>query len=883
MGIWEVVPWAMPPGVRAKRDANLFIKYLVEGNLTVYQNKLIVETAPDPYLHQLPRDLPPELLEHREPEVRRCQQALVAEEEQGRGDEEGTGPGPAPVVVLRGGLGIDVNDTAVHLGHRLEEELPDFQLCLDLGRPGPAGAGQRASRVTTGPDPEAAPPRIEPVDALATLIRSFGTRDSVIPDTLEERAAMFRSLVDGKRGLLVLQNVADRASLRWLLPGSSTCAVVVTSDREFPELEGAMQVQLEPVPDGQARDMLAYLIGQDRVARDGAAVTAILDWTGLQPLAIRQAGALLRGPRFRDLPLERAAAELAGGRASGQPDGGQLTGGLLAAYERVPEEARRVLGYLGALQVRDLEVGPVAAMARLDRRQARRQLDELVDAGLLERLHQVPGHYRLHGPARRFAEARSEQVRLANPRDRRAALERAFNWYAERLDFTGLDEPAEILSRMDWFDRERPNLLSALFQAWEEQFDRVTVRLAIGMGRLLNVRRQWATWLKTAKLGLLAARHLGNATAERVARQNLGDAYLRNGDFGRAVEEYDASLRLRTEADGAAGRVTVLARLAEAHLGAGEPGEAVAAYEESLRVHRTVRGDRPPGPAEAWLLQQLGTADRERGDPEAAVRCYRDSLDIYRSIGDRSGEADVRVQLAVALNRSRLTDKAIEMLERADELYAELGADGPRAEALRLAGTMHRKLGQLNKAVTAFKWARVLARTNHDPRAEATIVGALAETYRDLGAFDEAATTYRAAAYLAGSFHDRHGEARLLCDLGQVHLAGDRPEEATPVLERSLHLHRDVGDEQGQQVVEDLLRQASAAPRPPGPEPPGPAPQNRFDDDDDDEGPFPTGPPDPEPTPPSPPPNGLGRIREGIRAARDAEAAPVTAVGFGPR
>ena len=84
MGIWDVAPWAIPPRIKAERDAHLFIKYLVEGNLTVNQSKVIVETPRDPYLHQLPRDLPPDLLAHREPEVRRCQQALLAEEDQER-------------------------------------------------------------------------------------------------------------------------------------------------------------------------------------------------------------------------------------------------------------------------------------------------------------------------------------------------------------------------------------------------------------------------------------------------------------------------------------------------------------------------------------------------------------------------------------------------------------------------------------------------------------------------------------------------------------------------------------------------------------------------------------------------------------------------------
>jgi tetratricopeptide (TPR) repeat protein len=647
VGIQEVVQWPLPPRLRAERDANLFIKYLVEGNLTVNQTKVIVETVPEPYLHQLPRNLPPNLLAHRDPEVRRCHDALVAEDDHEPGDGGGTGPRPAPVVVLHGGLGADVNDTAVYLGHRLEEGLPDFQLCLDLGWPGPAKTGQDAPQTTPGADPEAAPapPRIEPEDALVALIRSFGIGDSAIPGQLEERAAMFRSLVDGKRGLLVLQNVTDAATLRWLLPGSATCAVVVTCDRELPKLEGTLQVRLGPVAEREAREMLAYLIGQDRVSRDPAGVAAILDWTGLQPLWIRQAGALLRGPAFRDLPLERAAAVLTGGRGRGEADGSQLISGLQAAYERVPEEARRVLRYLGALQVRDLEVGPVAAMARLDRGQARRRLDELVDAGLVERLDQVPGRYRLHGPARRFAEAQSEQVRWADPRDRRAALERAFSWYAERLDLTGLDDPAQILGRIDWFEREGPNLISAFFQACEEKLHRVAVRLSVGMGRLLDVRKHWATWRLTAKLGLRAALGLKDATAERIARQNLGDAFLRNGDYGEAIDQYEASLGLRTEADGEVGKAGMLARLGEAYAGMRDHDKAVAAYELSLRAHRIVRGDRPPGPAEAWLLQQLATADRERGGLEVAIGWYQEGLDIYRGLDDRSGQAEVRVQL----------------------------------------------------------------------------------------------------------------------------------------------------------------------------------------------------------------------------------------------
>ena len=178
---------------------------------------------------------------------------------------------PVPVVIVSGTAGVGKTALAIHFGRQVAKRFPDGQLYVNLRGRDP---GQQS---------------MEPAEALGYLVNALGIPSSRIAVPLDERAALFRSLVDGKRVLIVLDNASNAAQVRPLLPGSPGCLVVVTSRNQMAGLvaaEGAALVELDVLGDAEAHEMLARRLGQDRVAAEAGAADEIIEACARLPLAL---------------------------------------------------------------------------------------------------------------------------------------------------------------------------------------------------------------------------------------------------------------------------------------------------------------------------------------------------------------------------------------------------------------------------------------------------------------------------------------------------------------------------------------------------------------------------------------------------------------------
>ena len=207
-------------------------------------------------------------------------------------------PGPGmTVTVLTGPPGAGKTALALRVAHLAADAFPDGQLFVSLG-------GRRCSR--------------QPLELLGELLRSLGVPAASVPAGLAECAAMYRSMLAGRRVLVLADDATAAAQLRPLLPGSSGAAVLVTATGRLGDLEGARHVEVDRLSPDEALALLGRIAGPSRLAADRPAAEAIVSACAGLPLALRIAGAkLAAAPAIRAADLAAELTDEPGPRPDG--------------------------------------------------------------------------------------------------------------------------------------------------------------------------------------------------------------------------------------------------------------------------------------------------------------------------------------------------------------------------------------------------------------------------------------------------------------------------------------------------------------------------------------------------------------------------------------
>jgi tetratricopeptide (TPR) repeat protein len=680
------------------------------------QAHVLREALPTPF--QLPADIAD--FTGREAERARIR-ALVS----------GTGPRGAAVVIsaIAGMAGVGKTALAVHLAHEMAPNFPDAQLFVNLH-------GYDASqRLTAG-------------EALDGFLRALGVSNKGLPTTVDRKASLYRSLLAGRRALVVLDNAWSEEQVRPLLPGSPTCLVLVTSRSRLLGLvagEGARLVSLDVLGPSEARELLARVAGQDgryRVGREPEAGTEVAGLCGRLPLAVRIAASELAAwPQL-------SIAELAKRLGDEKHRLGELATGDLGvrasftlSYQSLEPPAAQMFRRLGLIAGRGFGRGVAAALMEATPEEAERLLETLMDAHLLEG-GSVSGRYRFHDLLRLFARERADAEESET--DREAALERMFGWYLDTADAaeqlllpgrrrlpyvpTGLwDEPtfATLGEALGWFEVERANLVAATHQAAGLGLHSLAWQLPDALWTFFYLRSYWPDWRDTHKAGLAAARAAGDRQAEAWMLSALGDLHLellqygeevaslfqrsvvlcreigdREGEaralcalghyetrmrrFEEAIECEQHALAISREIEYPYRQGVALHHLGEAYCDLGRHEEAMDCHRQALAIRREL-GDRWN---EGVSLNDLGKVFCELRRFDDAVDCERQALAIAREVGDRYGEGRAQDLLGVALRRTQGLEAARGCWREALRIFAGLGA--PQADDLRarLTGTL---------------------------------------------------------------------------------------------------------------------------------------------------------------------------------------------------
>ena len=658
---------------------------------------------------QLPLD--PQAFAGRQDELRAMQAILPPARRSRAGDSVG-------VIVVSGTAGVGKSALAVHFGRQVAKRFPDGQLYVDL----------------RGGDPDRPP--MTPVEALGFLLVGLGVPPRRFSITAEERAAMYRSLVDGKRILVVLDNATNAAQVRPLLPGSPGCLVVVTSRNELAGLvaaEGAALITLDVLSHTEAREMLARRLGRDRVAAEPEAADEIIEECARLPLALSIAVGRAAGRGKQ--PLAELAAELRDARSRLDAlEAGDAATDMRAvlswSYDQLSESAARMFRLLGLHPGPDISLPAAASLAAVSRAEAGVALRELTSTHMIA--ERLPGRFTFHDLLRAYAADRAE--RSDSEADRHAAAHRMFDHYlhtamAATQQFSpGRSAlrvaapqpgvlPAEVTDKdqaMAWFDAEVPVLQALIDYAAAHDFDTHAWQIPWALSPFFNRRGWWRVYVASQRTALRAAQHLGDPLAQAHSHFGLGHALATTDDYEAADPNVRRALDLFRELGDRAGEAVVLNGLSAMLERQERYPEALAVALDALRMLKAAGHWWTQANLEnsvGWLYAHLGQYD------QALIHCQR-SLGLHRESGNRGGTADTLDSMGFIYRSRGDLSQAKAYYRQAIDVYREIGSPSGHGNSLNGFGDVLVAEGDHHGAREAYLAAAAILDTLPHPLAD---------------------------------------------------------------------------------------------------------------------------------------------------------------------
>lgn len=603
-------------------------------------------------------------------------------------------PGAVRIVVVNGAAGLGKTTLAVHAAHEVSSRFPDGQLYVDL---------QGASSQTASPG-----------EVLARFLRELGVEGDKIPARDDERAALYRTTLARRRVLILLDNARDAAQVRPLLPGSSSCAVLVTTRNRAADLASTRFVDLNVLDDAEALELFSRIAGEDRAAAEPDATAEILVACAGLPLAIRICAARLAARR------QWKIATLASRLRDQHRRLDELTTGDLAvrASFQVSYDAIRTVGHgadparafrlLGLWEGASISLQAATALLGEPAGRVADMLESLVDVNLLE--SPAPDWYRLHDLLKAYAVERAQEEE--SEADRAEAVARLLRWYlgtaeaaADMASPQRYRVPGEaaggaglafgtVDDALAWYDDERANVLSATRQAAAAGLRDIAWRMPPAMFPLFGRRSNWADCVTSHRVALVSAREAGSRPGEAWVLNQLGFALARLRDQ-EAFGCLERALAIRRDLGDTRGEAQTAIALGEGYYRMHGPGEEALRY-----MGHAVDLLRPGGPTSlhAVALNNLGEIHLDRGDLGAAEKCYRQARDICREMGGGYVEGHALHNLGRVYQLLRRFDEALASYDDALRMHRASGVLSGEATTLKHLGEVHVEVGDLVKA-----------------------------------------------------------------------------------------------------------------------------------------------------------------------------------------
>jgi tetratricopeptide (TPR) repeat protein len=594
------------------------------------------------------------------------------------------GGGVMAISGLRGMGGIGKSELAFAAAQHLAPHFPDAQLVLEM---------RGASANPLGAE-----------GALQAAIRAFEPL-AQLPAEREPLQAMYRSVLNGKRVLIVVDDARDAAQVAPLLPPPGS-ALLITS-RAWLSVAGMTSLPLGALPPAEAERLLVTIC-----ARIGEHVPALAALCGYLPLALRvSAGLLATSTRPVARYLQQLVAERLTHLANPRGVEPSVEASLQLSYDALDEAARTALSRLSVFPA---SFDRAAALAVLDAGDAGDELlDALAGRSLLE-WDAAGDRFDLHALVRIFAATRLEDagtVRLRHARHYAAVADEASDQYNR-------GGPA-LIAGLALFDRERAQIDAgwawALAHAGDEATDALlgdytNATASIGLLRF-DARSERIPRFEAA---LAAARRRSDYGAEGARLGSLGLAYFDLGDARRAVEFHEQHLRIARKIGDRRSEGHALDNLGLAYTGLGDAHRAVEFHKQCLAIAREI-GDRR---REGHALGNLGNAYTGLGDTRRAIEFHQQALVVSRELGDRRGEGHDLGNLGSSYDVLGDAHRALEFYEQCLAIARELGDRQGEAITSWNLGLCYEEQGNFSRAAALMQvYVDYIAQLGH-PEAE---------------------------------------------------------------------------------------------------------------------------------------------------------------------
>ncbi|WP_369373674.1 BTAD domain-containing putative transcriptional regulator [Promicromonospora sp. Populi] len=587
----------------------------------------------------------------------------------------------AQVVVVAGMAGVGKTSLALKWGGLHTADYPDGLLYVDL----------------RGFD--AVAPPLDPAEALRDLLEALGVAPQALPDSADARSALLRSLLAGRRALLVLDNAHDSAQVEPLLPGDGPATALVTSRNQLRGLAVRRQVplvRLEPFDDDEILDFFDRRLGAAHLTGGTQPLLAIGRHCGGLPLAVALVAA--RAAANPGFPLDLFAREVGQSRALdalSDPDAGpDLRSVLTWSYEGLSDGAARLFARLSVVPGPQISTASAVSLAGLLAHETHKHLTELTSASLLRQ--SAPGRYVLHDLLRELA-----TELLGDERDRvvaryvehyvRSAREAVLNFGRPPVAPLGEVDPTVVpelfpdrAQALRWYVAERAGLRAAFAAAVSRGDHRSAVLLYLDCRPINDSVDSTADTLPLARAAAESVEHVDDVVLRAECHRAVAAKYARHGDQDHARTYYDLAEQEYTSLDDRSGQASVLSSRAmtldldpEERISlvddavtllreTGDTGLLVAAlhaqalalcwagrYDDALRPLGecvTLATPHPgSGHVEARAMAEIATAHFGAGRPEDAILAAERAFPLLAYEADTLGEVGLQLVYGDAL------------------------------------------------------------------------------------------------------------------------------------------------------------------------------------------------------------------------------------------
>lgn len=705
-------------------------------------------------------------------------------------DGESARAGVVGIHVVDGMAGVGKTAFAVHLAHRLADRFPDGQVFLRL----------HAHTPGTAP--------LVSEDALATLLSDDGVAAGQIPADLQARADLWRSRTAGRRMLLVLDDAADSAQVRPLLPSAPETLVLITSRRRLTGLQDAGPVSLDVLAPTEAAELFAHTAARSELSPADVTVARLVELCGYLPLAIRMVGARLAHHRtwsVSDLVSELTATS--GRLAALYDEDDTVAVAFDLSYRDLNPRQQLLFRRLGAHPGIETDGSSAAALLGSDVHSAARLLKDLEDRHLIDEPER--GRYRMHDLIRELAQ---ELVAADDPAEVEMAVDRLLGYYLHVAALADLhleqftprrgseacapNEPSALVPPFDsreaaraWMETERANLRAAVEYAASRGRPPFAVALPALMQGFLQMNGPMSEAVDLNSIALGAAREAGDRVGEANAIDDLGTMQRLSGRYADAIGSHRRAFELFVGLTDLLGQANALNGLGVALRLSNRYLDAIESHRRALELYSGI-GD-PLGQANA--MNYMGSVQYVRGQYDEAAENHRQALELYRGLGHRLGEANALNFLgAVQYAKGEHAD-AVDTLGQAVDVFREIGVRLGEANALNILGAVQAADGRPEAAVETLRRAMEMFEAMSDRMGQANALNYLGAASNAAGEYGQAAQSLSKARRLYRELDDRGGEVEALNRLGTAFCGQGSTAEARERHAEALSIAAEIG------------------------------------------------------------------------------------------